>query len=154
MSASASAAIAVIRPMEEADVGAVMDIELRAYPHPWTAGIFRDCLRVGYNGWVYLGDGQLRGYAVMSYAAGEAHLLNIAVAPDWQGLGIGRSLLRHVLRHAERIGAGEMFLEVRPSNASALALYQDMGFELIGRRKGYYPIAGGREDAFVLARKL
>lgn len=154
MSAVPSAAVNLIRPMRESDVDAVMSIESRAYPYPWTAGIFQDCMRVGYGCWVMVTDGGVRGYAVLSVAAGEAHLLNICVCPDWQGRGLGRKLLSHVLRQAERLGAGQIFLEVRPSNHAALRLYREMAFSEIGRRKGYYPAAGGREDALVLARIL
>lgn len=154
MSAIPSTAVSVIRPMQESDVQAVMDIELRAYPFPWTAGIFADCLRVGYGCWVYVIDQQVSGYAVMSFGAGEAHLLNVCVAPELQGGGIGRSLMRHVLRQAERLGAVQLFLEVRPSNTPALALYRDLGFVQIGSRRGYYPAPQGREDALVLARQL
>lgn len=154
MSARSSDAVTVIRPMLESDLAAVMGIELRGYPFPWTAGIFADCLRVGYSCWACLGDGGLRGYAVMSYGAAEAHLLNICVAPEWQGSGIGHKLMRHVLRQARRLGARQLFLEVRPSNAPALKLYAELGFEQIGRRKGYYPAADGREDALVLACAL
>lgn len=143
-----------IRPLREADLDAIMDIELRAYPYPWTAGIFLDCIRVGYHCWAYQSDDRLRGYAVMSCVAGEAHLLNICVDPDLQGNGIGRRLLGHALDHAQRLGAERMFLEVRPTNAPALKLYRDFGFSMIGTRRGYYPDDNGREDALVLARLL
>lgn len=152
MSALASSAVPVIRPMHETDIEAVMDIEEAAYAYPWTAGIFADCIRVGYCCFVCEVDDWVRAYAVMSVAAGEAHLLNICVCPDWQGAGLGRRLLDHVLAQAERLGAAQLFLEVRPSNAPALHLYRSMGFEQIGRRRGYYPAPGGREDAWVMAR--
>lgn len=143
-----------IRRMVEEDIDAVMEIERRAYPFPWTPGIFRDCLRVGYNAWVYVQKEQILGYALMSCGGGEAHLLNICVDPEYQGTGLGRTLLQHVLRHAGRLGADQLFLEVRPSNTRALGLYEDAGFIEIGRRKGYYPAERGREDALVLARYI
>ncbi|HEX5513482.1 MAG TPA: ribosomal protein S18-alanine N-acetyltransferase [Gammaproteobacteria bacterium] len=154
MSAAILDAAPRIRRMVEEDVDAVMEIERRAYPFPWTPGIFRDCLRVGYNAWVYVQKEQILGYALMSCGGGEAHLLNICVDPEYQGAGLGRTLLQHVLRHAGRLGADQLFLEVRPSNTRALALYEDMGFIEVGRRKGYYPAERGREDALVLARYI
>ena len=144
-----------LRPMGEGDVAAVMSVEVRAYPYPWTAGIFRDCVRVGYNCWVYEHAGRVRGYAVMSFGAGEAHLLNLCVDPDWQSHGLGRRMLGFVIEQATRLGADQMFLEVRPSNAPAVALYESAGFIEVGRRPGYYPAdRGGREDALVMARPL
>lgn len=140
-----------LRPMREEDVDAVIAIELRAYPFPWTAGIFRDCLRAGYPAWVLHAADGIFGYGVLSVAAGEAHLLNICIDPEQQGHGHGRWLLRALLRIARDEGAERMFLEVRPSNPHAVSLYQDEGFNEIGRRPRYYPDHGGREDAIVMA---
>jgi len=154
MSAVPSAAVTTIRAMRAEDLDSVMAIEERAYAFPWTRGIFQDCLRVGYGCWVYESQQTLRGYAVMSFGAGEAHLLNLCVGPEWQGAGIGRKLLCHVLTQAERLAATEIFLEVRPSNAPALRLYRELAFREIGRRRGYYPAHDGREDALVLARPI
>ncbi|MGO1541803.1 MAG: ribosomal protein S18-alanine N-acetyltransferase [Luteimonas sp.] len=137
--------------MREDDVDAVIAIEHSAYPFPWTAGIFRDCLRAGYPAWVLQDDGGIFGYGVLSVAAGEAHLLNVCVDPRLQGCGHGRRLLRALLRIARDEGAERMFLEVRPSNPHAVSLYQDEGFNEIGRRPRYYPDHGGREDAIVMA---
>ena len=143
-----------LRPMREEDVEAVIGIERSAYPFPWTPGIFRDCLRAGYPAWV-LQDGEgIYGYGVLSVAAGEAHLLNVCIDPRLQGRGHGRRLLRALMRIARGEGAQRVFLEVRPSNPQAVALYQDEGFNEIGRRPGYYPDHGGREDAIVMALEL
>lgn len=154
LAADAPASPPRMRPMREADVDAVMAIERSAYPFPWTPGIFRDCLRAGYPAWVLQGDAGLIGYGVLSVAAGEAHLLNLCVAPGVQGRGHGRWLLRALLRVARDQGAERIFLEVRPSNPHAMALYQDEGFNEIGRRPRYYPDHGGREDAIVMAMEL
>ena len=143
-----------LRPMREQDLDEVIAIEHSAYPFPWTPGIFRDCLRVGYPAWVLHEHGAIIGYAVLSVAAGEAHLLNICVDPRRQGQGLGRWLLRSLLEIARRDGAERMFLEVRPSNPHAVALYEDEGFNEIGRRPRYYPTHGGREDAIVMALEL
>ena len=140
--------------MHEGDVHAVMDIEKRAYRFHWSEGIFRDCLRVGYCCWVMELGGVTAGYGVMSLVVGEAHLLNICVAPEWQQQGYGRLLLQHFLELARERGASRMFLEVRLSNQVALGLYRDVGFNEVGMRKNYYPGEHGREDALILAKDL
>ena len=143
-----------LRPMREDDLDAVLAIEQRAYPFPWTRGIFRDCLRADYPAWVLVEDGLVIGYGVLSLAADEAHVLNVCAAPEVQGRGHGRRLLRALLQLARGRGAQRVFLEVRPSNAAAIALYHDEGFNEIGRRPRYYPAADGREDAIVMAMEL
>ena len=154
MSAALSEETPRIRRMTADDLDTVIEIERRAYPFPWTPGIFRDCLRVGYGAWVCLLGERIVGYALMSSGGGEAHLLNLCVDPDYQRRGLGRLLLEHVLRQAGRTGADQIFLEVRPSNVAARQLYHAMGFIEVGRRKGYYPAERGREDALVLARYI
>ena len=143
-----------LRPMREQDLDAVIAIEHSAYPFPWTQGIFRDCLRAGYPAWVLQDDDGIFGYGVLSVAADEAHLLNVCVEPALQGRGHGRRLLRALLGIARGEGAQRVFLEVRPSNPQAVALYQDEGFNEIGRRPRYYPTHQGREDAIVMALEL
>ena len=143
------------RVMRESDVGAVMSSELAAYPHPWTGGIFRDCIRVGYHCVVVeSASGVLQGYAIMSVVTDEAHLLNLCASPDCRRCGLGREILKQLLETASVAGARRMFLEVRPSNIAALALYASEGFLEIGRRPRYYRAGEGREDAVVLARDL
>ena len=154
MSAVVKAPVPRCRPMHEGDVRAVMDIERRAYQFHWTEGIFRDCLRVGYGCWVMELEGQVAGYGIMSLVVGEAHLLNICVAPEWQNQGYGRQLLEHFLELARERGAARMFLEVRLSNQAALGLYRARGFTQVGMRKNYYPGTQGREDALILVLEL
>ena len=143
-----------LRPMCDGDLDAVLDIELRAYPFPWTRGIFSDCLRAGYSAWVLQRGDELIGYAMLSIAADEAHVLNVCAAPEEQGRGHGRRLLRAVLQLARGRGVRRVFLEVRPSNTPAIGLYHGEGFNEIGRRPRYYPARNGREDAIVMAKEL
>jgi [ribosomal protein S18]-alanine N-acetyltransferase len=143
-----------IRPMREEDVEFVMAIEEQAYEYPWTKTIFKDCLQVGYCCWVLERDDTLIGYGVMSVAVGESHLLNLCVHPDYQSLGLGKRLLNHLLDLAVERNANMTFLEVRPSNFSAIKLYLDHGFDEIGIRRNYYPAKMGREDALILARTI
>ena len=144
----------MLRPMRETDLPAVMAIEQRAYVFPWTQGVFRDCLLANHPSWVLVEDGHIIGYAVLSVAADEAHVLNLCTSPDMQGRGHGRRLLRALLQLARGRGAHRVFLEVRPSNAPAISLYHDEGFNEIGRRPRYYPARDGREDALVMALEL
>ena len=113
-----------------------------------------DCLRADYPAWVLVEHGLVIGYGVLSLAADEAHVLNVCAAPEVQGRGHGRRLLRSLLQLARGRGAHRVFLEVRPSNAAAIALYHDEGFNEIGRRPRYYPAHDGREDAIVMAMEL
>ena len=136
------------------DVPRVTEIEASAYTSPWTAGIFRDCIRVGYRCFVYEQDGVIQAYGLISIAAGEAHVLNICVAKEHQGKGIGKKMLYKLLYTAEEKGVDSVFLEVRESNLVAIQLYEQEGFNRIGVRKNYYPSEVGREDALVFAREL
>ena len=140
--------------MREADVAEVIGIERASYQFPWTEGIFHDCLRVSYVCRVAVQGERIVGYAVMSMGAGEAHILNLCICEDERRAGIGRLLIRYLLDQAEGAGMLEAFLEVRPSNAIAIRLYQSLGFTQIGTRRGYYQAVGGREDAAVLRLRL
>jgi len=139
------------REMSVADLDDVLRIESRAYAFPWTRGIFSDCINAGHECCVACVDGQIVGHAVVSTAAGEAHLLNVCIMRERQGGGLGREFVHHLIHRAGVRGAEVMFLEVRPSNRAALALYDSLGFVQIGTRKDYYPGEQGREDALVLA---
>jgi ribosomal-protein-alanine N-acetyltransferase len=140
----------VIRTMVETDVPSVVAIERAAYQFPWSEGIFRDCLRVGYVCRVAVAENEVIGYGVMSVGAGEAHILNLCIDADFRCRGVGRRMLEYLVDRARAAGMSEAFLEVRPSNTAAIRLYQSMGFEQVGIRRGYYQAVGGREDASVL----
>jgi ribosomal-protein-alanine N-acetyltransferase len=140
--------------MTEADVRSVVALERAAYQFPWSEGIFRDCLRVGYCCRIVDVADEVAGYGILSMGAGEAHILNICVREDLRCRGIGRRLLEYLLDRSRDAGMREAFLEVRPTNLSAIRLYQSLGFEQIGVRRGYYQSVNGREDAAVLRRDL
>ena len=144
----------LIEVMREEELDGVMEIESSVYEFPWTAGNFRDSIRSGYCCRLAIRDGVLLGYFVLMVAAGEAHLLNLSVAAARQGRGHGHELLHEVVALARAEQATSIFLEVRPSNAPARALYARNGFRQIGMRRQYYPAASGREDALVLAIDL
>lgn len=143
-----------IRAMRRADLGRISEIEEASYPFPWTKGIFTDCLRVGYRCYVLTSESRIAGYAIVSMAMDESHLLNLCIAPDFRRQGLARLLLGHVVDELGLIGLARLFLEVRPSNPGAVALYEAFGFRQIGRRPGYYPADGCREDALIMALRI
>ena len=147
-------ALVEIRTMNYTDLNPVLTVEKQAYPHPWTLGIFRDCLRIGYNAWVMTLDKEIIGYGVVMLSPGEAHILNICIEPDFQKKGLGRYLLRHILKKSTQTDVDMVLLEVRRSNTAAQQLYKSEGFHELGVRKAYYPADNGREDAIILAKYL
>lgn len=143
-----------VREMGHDDLAMVSDIERRSYEFPWSHGVFRDCLLAGYQNIVLVRDRRVVGYGVLSVAAGEAHILNICVDPQFRALGYGSRLLDEMLFRARAASVREIFLEVRPSNVTAVRLYQKKGFHKVADRPAYYQARGGREDAAVYVRKL
>ncbi|MCP5089313.1 MAG: ribosomal protein S18-alanine N-acetyltransferase [Gammaproteobacteria bacterium] len=144
----------VIRDMEYDDLSMVSDIERRSYEFPWSHGVFRDCLLAGYRNIVLIRDDRVAGYGILSVAAGEAHILNLCVEPEFRSMGYGERMLDEMLFRARSASVREIFLEVRPSNKMALALYRKKGFYQVANRPAYYQSHQGREDAAVLAKKL
>ncbi len=142
-------------PMTAADLDEVYALELAVYPHPWSRGNFADSLNAGYHAWVLRDQGELAGYFLLMAAVDEAHLLNVSVAANRQGQGLGLYLLDKVAACARGLGAESVLLEVRPTNLRALKIYLRYGFVEIGRRKAYYPAHNGqREDAIVMRFEL
>jgi len=154
MSAVLDQGMLVFRPMVEEDLPGIMRVENAAYRFPWSEVVFRDCLRVGYCCWVMENDVEIVAHGVMSVAARESHILNLCVHPQSQNCGIGRDMLNHLMEVARHHRADVVFLEVRPSNAVAIKLYNNAGFDEVGIRSGYYPAERGREDALIMARNL
>ena len=143
------------RAMLEEDLTKVLEIEKEAHVAPWSEGILRDCIRVNYSCILMEHQGNLLGYAILNVAVDEAHLFNICINPRFQRQGYGRILLHHMMELCRDRKAKSMFLEVRPSNGCAVALYEDSGFVEVGCRANYYPASEGRrEDALILARDL
>lgn len=138
-----------LRPMNLADIPGVGIVERASYQFPWSEGVFRDCVRVGYLCRVVEAASEIVGYGIMSFGAGEAHILNVCIRGDRRGFGLGRRLMSYLLDRAREEYMQEVFLEVRPSNAIAIKLYETIGFVRIGIRKSYYQAVGGREDALV-----
>ena len=138
-------------PLERGRIAEVMKLERQIYPFPWTSGNFEDALHSGYSAWALVSETDaIIAYAVSMLAVDEAHLLNLAVDPQRQRCGYGWKMLDWTARTMHEYGARSLLLEVRPSNTDAQRLYRQYGFEVIGRRRGYYPARRGREDAIVM----
>ena len=144
----------LVRKLDANDIDAMVRIEEASYPHPWTRGIFSECIQVGYGCTGIQMGSELAGYSVQNWGAGEGHLLNLCVHPHWQGRGLGSMLLDHCISQARSMNCAVMFLEVRPSNTGASQLYARKGFETIGRRPAYYRSEEGKEDALVMKLDL
>jgi len=131
----------------------VCQLEREAHSHPWSRNLFADCLGARQPCVVAFNHSQLVGYAVIKVAAGNAELLNIAVAANCRRQGIAHALLQHIIS-AVSPHADTLYLEVRQSNQTALELYDTLGFVEVGIRPNYYPAKKGREDAVILAYPL
>jgi len=145
------------RPLDEGDLAYVAALEAQIHAAPWTIGNFRDSLAAGYSACVGQSEGRILVYGVLMLAPGEAQLLNLSVVPDARRTGLGCALLRRFIDDARRLGAEQLFLEVRPSNTAAIRLYETEGFARVARREAYYPAAtpdAPREDALVMRRAL
>ena len=140
-----------LRSAQACDLPRICEIEQKAHPFAWELMHFQDCLNAGYEFEVLTWQEKVLGYQIAMQAPQEMHLLNITVDSDWQGQGLGGFLLRALMLKALRQGAQSIWLEVRDSNIRARAVYEALGFEVIRRRKDYYPAgAGQREDAWVM----
>lgn len=156
-------------PLDGEVLPMVVEVEKTAYSHPWTLGHFSDTMNAGHHTQVLLGealpgdealptlpDGRvLIGYLVAMQILDEVHLLNLTVAPALQRRGWGRVLLDALALWARGQQAQWLWLEVRASNAAALAAYRQRGFAEVGRRRDYYPLDNSRrEDAIVMSLNL
>ena len=154
MNAQLKPANVSFREMQASDLDAVMQIEKVNFPFPWTVGNFKDSISSGYTCLVLEAGSTIIGYAVLMMVLDEAHLLNISVAPSHKRQGLGRYLLDYMMQIGREKGGLNMFLEVRPSNTSAITLYESIGFNEMGVRPSYYPAHNGREDAVLMGVAL
>jgi ribosomal-protein-alanine N-acetyltransferase len=139
-----------LREMTLNDIDAVLAIEQQVHAHPWSGGNFVDALQANYLCRVLEIKGDIIAYAVLMLGVDEAELLDIGVAAAHQRQGWGKKLLLAVQALANDHAKQNLLLEVRASNAAAIALYQGVGFQKIGLRRAYYPADGAREDAILM----
>ena len=144
-----------LEPLTAALLDDVLRIENSAYAHPWTRGNFADSLKSGYQLLALMGGDTLIGYFVAMEGVEEVHLLNITVAPEFQGQGWAVLMLDALSVWSRGRGAHWLWLEVRVSNTRAMQVYERYGYARVGERKNYYPAdQGHREDAVVMSLKL
>ncbi|NOL50189.1 tRNA (adenosine(37)-N6)-threonylcarbamoyltransferase complex dimerization subunit type 1 TsaB [Pelistega europaea] len=147
-----------IRPLKRSDLPAVLAIEQKTQYNPWSEGMFFAAfMHVNYHNWALVdGDDQVVAFAVQMIDPDVVNLMTISVAPAYQGHGLGKLLLKwlELFIASQAQGPYLHLLEVRVSNVVARTLYESMGYEQIGIRKGYYETEGGREDALVLQKNL
>jgi ribosomal-protein-alanine N-acetyltransferase len=138
-----------IRRATLSDLDSIMAIERVSFPTPWSRAVMASELSHPAGRYIVAElDGRLIGYAGMCCFADEAHIMNVAVDPEQRRRGIGEALMLELLRRACELGAESAYLEYRPSNAAAAALYRRLGFQRVGRRPNYYRDTG--EDAVLM----
>ena len=145
-----------IRRMVATDIDIAYDIQFISSICPWPKNIVESACNQ-FEGYVIELEGKIVGVSFLFSQFEEAHLLNIALLPQYQGMGMGRQMMDFLIERARALGAILMILEVRPSNCPAIALYESMGFIKIGERKDYYEMpesATEREDAWVFSKRL
>lgn len=131
----------------------IMHIEKNSFFSPWTLSSFKSELRNPVsNLWGAMEEGVFAGFVCFWSVAGEIHLLNLAVCPERRGRGIGSFLVSRVIERGGQAGVDRIWLEVRPSNGAALAIYHRAGFTEQGCRVRYYSDTG--EDALVMSLSL
>jgi len=147
--------VLLLSPMQSTDLDAVMEIERRSFPQPWSPGLFLHELKVPFSRTTVArqqnGSSDILGYVCRWHVGDEVHILNLAVHPEQRRSGIARLLVEQVVNEADARGAQMITLEVRRGNEPAIALYQSFGFRETGVRRNYY--ARG-EDAIVMTRTL
>lgn len=141
----------VFEPLSAQYIQSVVDIEQQAHSHPWKTSMINDLEGRGAFNYAMLIDDKVVGYFYAQDIVGEVSLLNIAIAPQYQGRGLGRQLLSFFLAECDKREAQSAWLEVRESNAAAVTLYASEGFNEVDRRRDYYPAAQGREDAIIMS---
>lgn len=133
----------------------VLQVEQRAYDHPWSRTNFLDALHAGYQAQILVANDTVLGYFVAMKGVDEVHLLNITVAPEHQGQGLAHTMLDALALWGRGQGAQWVWLEVRVGNQRAMRVYEAYGFRRMGQRKDYYPAGGNlREDALVMSVRL
>tara|TARA_Y100000590_G_scaffold96632_1_gene109755 strand:- start:495 stop:971 length:477 start_codon:yes stop_codon:yes gene_type:complete len=142
------------RYMLEADIEISRAIEVGSNPVPWSKKNFLDCLNRDYYCLIQEFDNKVSGFAIQSFSLNESHLLNIGIQETFRNKGLGQELLDQMVYASESMGSKKIFLEVRVSNKPAIKLYYKSGFKKISVRKNYYRLPVGREDAFLMSKKL
>ena len=141
-----------IRPMEEAHVPQIAQLEKLCFSDPWSESSIASELSNPLSCWLVAVEGeQVAGYIGSQTVMGETDMMNVAVAPDYRRQGVGEKLILTLVDILKARGSHWLMLEVRQSNAPARALYEKLGFAEVGRRKNYY--RSPKEDALILRKE-
>ncbi|MDA9689502.1 ribosomal protein S18-alanine N-acetyltransferase [Betaproteobacteria bacterium] len=143
-----------LRDLSIRDVALLKQIEEKAYDFGWSEGNFVDALNENYIAKALINNTALVGYFFWQQVLDECHLLNFTIASERQRRGLGNWMLSQLLLSLRTKSITAIYLEVRPSNDTAISLYSKFGFSIIGRRKNYYPGKESREDALVMKRAI
>lgn len=143
----------IIRTMKLEDVPSIATLETVCFSDPWSENSIASELQNRISYWLVAeDDGEIAGYVGSQSVLDGADMMNLAVAPNYRRQGIGEALVRGLVEHLRQKGIIALLLEVRVSNAPAIALYEKMGFQQVGRRPNYYH--NPREDALILRKEL
>jgi ribosomal-protein-alanine N-acetyltransferase len=140
--------------LNETPLETIMDIEEACHSFPWSAKTMQSCLGGRYYNAGLLLSNELVGFYIAEQVGPDHTLMDICVAPEYQGQGYAKQLMLHLLEQAQERQAENCFLEVRESNLSAIAVYQKFDFSEVGLRKNYYPAKEGKEHAVLMARSF
>ena len=136
-------------PLQESHLERIVEIEKLSNTSPWSDQSFRNEIANPRGPFlVALADGEICGFGGVWHVVDEAHVINVAVAPEQRGQGIGTRLVTRLLQDSKEAGMACATLEVRAGNRTAIGLYERLGFHEVSRRKAYYP--DNREDAVVM----
>ena len=143
----------IIRTMESEDVAEIAQLEKICFSDPWSVNSISSELENPLSYWLVAEEeGRVVGYVGSQSVLDGADMMNLAVSPDFRRQGIGEALVKALVAHLQKKGIIVLLLEVRASNAPAIALYQRLGFEQVGRRPRYYH--NPREDALIMRKEL
>ncbi|QLB16947.1 ribosomal-protein-alanine N-acetyltransferase [Mannheimia varigena] len=145
----------MIEPVQAQDFDRLFEIELQAHLVPWSKGTLLNNQGEKYLNLKLMEKNQIVAFAISQIVLDEATLFNIAVAPEFQGKGVGKRLLSDLILQLQQRNVATLWLEVRESNLAAQKLYSSLGFNEVTIRKNYYPTPnGGKENAVVMALYL
>lgn len=138
-----------IEKYDPVDLDAIMEIENASFNLPWTRRAYEEASALdAISIWVAKVDAELVGYMLLQYVADELELHTFAVKPTFRKKGVGRKLMEHMLAEGKKIAVQNLFLQVRPSNVAARALYKSLGFVDLAVRRAYYE--DDKEDAIIM----
>lgn len=143
-----------LRPMQESDLPGVYRLEVFSQPVPWPLWFFRRQLRTDASCWVLEEGTEIIGFGILAFVKDRAHIMNMCIAPEYRHRGLGRHIMLHLLGVARHRCCRQAWLEVRPTNRTAILLYRKLGFRTKQVRKGFYPGRRGRQNGLVMARSI